>query len=53
MSNNLRSDLTVFDFKSLIGDPGMKSRKFEKVFKSVLKVVLAKILEDHEKFADS
>lgn len=31
----------------------MKSRKFEKVFKSVLKVVLAKILEDHEKFADS
>ena len=31
----------------------MKSRKFEKVFKSVLNVVLAKILEDHEKLADS
>ena len=30
----------------------MKSRKFEKVFTSVLKVILAKILEDHETFAD-
>ena len=52
MSNNLRSDLTGFDFKSL-----MRSwYEIQEIWKSIqvcIKVVLAKILEDHEKFADS